>query len=146
MHYLAVAIRVGATDLAVSHFWHEMILLHLRLLRPHHTQHWLSPSEMHDLSSVAAGVCLDADDNTIFHYASYYENEPLLNDVMIRVGPHFVEALLRPNARGQIPADFCVVCNDAKFKATIDAATAQARRVVRERQLSTKFQSVLLQK
>jgi hypothetical protein len=31
------------------------------------------------------------------------------------------------------------VSNDAKFKARIDSATAQARRVVRERQLSTKL-------
>jgi curved DNA-binding protein CbpA len=139
MHYLAVAIRVGATDMALSHFWHEMILLHVRRLRPHQAQHWLSPSEMHDLSSMAANEFLDSDDNTIFHYASYYENEKLFNDMMVRVGPHFVEALLRPNARGQIPADFCVVCNDEKFKARIDAATAQARRVVRERQLSTKL-------
>jgi hypothetical protein len=141
MHYLAVAIRVGATDMALSHFWHEMILLHSRRLRPHQTQHWLSPSEMHGLSSMAANEFLDSDDNTIFHYASYYENESLFNNIMVRVGPHFVEALMRPNVRGQIPADFCVVCNDAKFKARIDAATAQARRVVRERQLSTKLRN-----
>jgi hypothetical protein len=77
------------------------------------------------------------------HYASYYENTVVYSYLMMYVGPFFPDILLEKNIRGQVPADFCAVASNPSFGDMIDAATAQARKIVDDRRPSAKLRKVL---
>jgi hypothetical protein len=92
-----------------------------------------------------ATKAIDADGSSFVHYVCHYENRDALEFLMMRLGPAFERALLKKNAWGLVPADFCAVCKDRSFKDRIDSATECARKNVKERQMSTRLQKAVAQ-
>jgi hypothetical protein len=137
--FIAAAIRVDAADVAreevVTRAYNALYELMDR--RDAYYYDWVDrrlrykqPTEadmMRSYLSVATEP-LDEDKNTIFHYVSIYEDRNLFEFLMSRLGRFYKAALLKENIWGQIPADFCAVCQDRSFKERIDTATEHARK------------------
>jgi hypothetical protein len=131
-NYVAAAIRVGAADVAREHVVtrpYDALYDITRVGSLDRRRRHRPPTEadmMRSYLSVAKEP-IDEDKNTIFHYASNYEDRDLFEFLMARLGRFYKGALLKENIWGQIPADFSAVCKDPAFKERIDAATEHAR-------------------